>query len=144
MRGVRLLVPLLLFAISCGTPRDPRDTLEHARGRVLRVGIAEDPPFVTREGTEPRGPDAERIRGFARSLGANVQWMWGSQENNLQALHDFDVDLVAGGIREKTPWKSKVAVTRPFDGERVLAAPPGENAFMVALEKYLAAHRSKP
>ena len=207
----RLLLVLLL--VGCGLPRDPQKTLERVRGKVLTVGVAEDPPFLVRQGQEASGIEAEAIRGFANSLNASVKWVWGAPEKQLAALEKCELDLVAGGIDAKTPWAKKVAVTRPYlevidvvackrgapapgtleheevaveegdpvaaevekekanvhrvehiDGsqplvagsktkllplgytafkelkreKRSLAAPPGENAFLQALEKYLA------
>lgn len=142
-RTLVLIVPLLLGA-TCEAPRDPHKTLERVRGGVLMVGVAEAPPVLEKRGEDASGVEAETIRGFARSLGARVQWNWGAQEKQLGDLHEFRLDLVAGGIGSKTPWSAKVAITRPYlesGGEKyVLAAPPGENAFLEQLERYLAAH----
>jgi polar amino acid transport system substrate-binding protein len=206
---------VLVIAEGCDAPRDPRKTLERVRGHVLTAGVSEDPPFIVRRGNEADGIEADLIRGFARELGATVTWVWGSQEQQFLALHGLQLDLVAGGLTAKTPWKASAAITRPFvelhevvathrgipppvdlkaveiaieegdpvgealekekahakrvphlDGsemlaagtrtrllrlgylpfrelkseERVLAVPQGENAFLEALEKYLAAH----
>jgi polar amino acid transport system substrate-binding protein len=136
---------MLLLMLACA-PRDPRETLAHVRGHTLRAGVAENPPYLVRRGAEATGPEAELIRGFASTLGANVQWVWGSQEVHFRALHEFHLDLAGGGITDDTPWKKEVAVTRPFleaskDDKHVFAVPPGENAFLEQLEIYLAAHR---
>lgn len=209
-------IALALAALaSCDAPRDPGRTLERVRGHVLTVGAADDPPFLERDGEEAKGIEAELLHGFARSLGARVRWVWGPQEHQFDALHGMQVDIVAGGISAKTPWKSKAALTRPYlevheivgagtgatpppdlkgadvtieegdaigaeleklkaivkrvphlgrdeqlvagttarvlglgytpirdltSEQRVLAVPQGENAFLGALERYLAAH----
>jgi polar amino acid transport system substrate-binding protein len=205
----------MLLLAGCDVPRDPRKTLERVRGHVLNAGVSENPPFLVRRGEEAEGLEAEVIRGFARELGATVHWVWGSQEQQLLALHGVQLDLVAGGLTAKTPWKKSAAITRPFvevyevvgasrtatpppelvgaevaiengdaageeleklkanvkrvahlDGgeqlaagtrarilalgytpirdlkseKRVFAVPQGENAFLEALERYLAAH----
>lgn len=211
--------PILFIAIamlSCtDLPRDPRKTLQNvATTHLLRVGIAEDPPFIVRAGDEARGIEADLIRGFAAAHGATVRWRWLPQEAALEALHANELDLVAP-VDATTPWKKKVALTRPFvevsevvarrsrelpdalqhlvvaveesdpiaerlerkkvtvkrvehigasddlaagtrlhlrqlgfssmrvleKKKRVFATPPGENAFLLALEQYLATQR---
>lgn len=140
-----LLLLVAVALVSCGLPRDPHKTLVHARGRTLTIGISEDPPYVVRHGEEATGLEADVIRGFARRLGARIEWKWGAQEKQLDDLHHFQLDLVGGGLTADTPWKSKVAVTRPFaelaGKQHVLAVPPGENAFLLELETYLAAQK---
>ncbi|HEY4641132.1 MAG TPA: transporter substrate-binding domain-containing protein [Thermoanaerobaculia bacterium] len=218
LRAAALLAALFLTAARCDLPRDPRHTLDHVRAaKVLRVGVAEDRPFIVRNGEEATGIEAALITRFANEQGAHVEWIWEPQEKEFQALGKFELDLMAGGIDAKTPWKKQAAITRPVAeihedlasvtgtvpadlekhevtieqgdaiGERlekqkatvkrvaelkpgetlvagtrarlrelgysgghplethklVLAAPPGENAFLEQLEKYLAAHHSE-
>jgi polar amino acid transport system substrate-binding protein len=114
----------------------------------MTVGVAEDPPFVGRRGEEASGVEADMIRGFAKELGATVKWRWGAQEKHFHDLEQFQLDLVAGGVTAKSPWSKNVAITRPYaetlDKEKhALAAPPGENAFLLELEKFLAAHHKQ-
>lgn len=124
-------------------PRDPRSTYERARGGVLRVGVADAPPWVLRRGTEVTGIEPALIREFAASLDARVEWSWAPQEEQLRKLERFELDLVAAGLTRSTPWKDRVGLTVPYRGEgehgRVLAAPPGENRFLVELERFLLA-----
>ena len=139
---------MLLIVPACDLPRDPHKTLARVQGRTLKAGVSEDPPFIVQRGIEAEGIEADVIRGFAKQLGADVRWIWGSQERQLEALHEFDLDLVAGGLRANTPWKKKVAVTRPFletlkGDQHVFAVPAGENAFLEELEKYLASHHDE-
>ena len=136
------LLALLLTASACSEiPRDPDDTLEAARGGVLRVGIAEAPPWVVRAGPEPRGVEAELIRSFAAGIGARVEWSWGAPEAQLEKLEKRELAIVAAGLTRKTPWRGRVALTRPHTetgGEaHVLATAPGENALLTALERHL-------
>ena len=51
-----------------------------------------------------------------------------------------------GGLTADTPWAKKAAVTRPYakvrdstgeEVELVMAAPLGENAFVLTLERFL-------
>ena len=134
-----------LLLSSCSLPRDPHKTLEHVQRQTLTVGVSEDAPMLVRNGDAARGIEAELIAGFAKSIGAKVQWEWGAQEPHLDRLQHYKLDLVAGGLDAKTPWAKNVAVTRPFFEQRgrkyVFAVPPGENAFLLKLEKYLAEHK---
>lgn len=121
-----------MLLAGCDAPRDPGRTLERVRGHVLEAGVSEDPPFLVRRGDEAEGIEAEVIRGFARSLGAKVRWVWSAQEQQFRALHGLQLDLVAGGLTAKTPWKQSAAITRPFVevyevvGASRAAAPPGD------------------
>jgi hypothetical protein len=136
----------------CDLPRDPEGTLERVRGGVLRAGVCESPPWVTRAGDQPSGVEPAVLQRFAAELGARIEWRWGSAEEHLAALERFELDLAACGLERTTPWKKRVALTVPYcveepapDGgaraEHVLAVPPGENAWLVALERFLVAER---
>ena len=154
MRGrlrkiVRALAPLVLAALTALAcepwPRDPEGTLEAARGGTLRVGATEAPPFLTRTGERAGGPEAELVEAFARSIDARVEWRWGSQDGHLEALERFELDVAAGGLTDGSPWKARVAFTRPWrverDARHVLAVPPGENRTLVALERLIESGR---
>ena len=59
-------------------PKDPEHTLERVKAEHhLRIGLAENPPWVVRTAGEPRGPEVELMREFARELGARPQWFLG-------------------------------------------------------------------
>ena len=123
-------------------PRDPEGTLERARGGVLRVGGAEAPPWLVRGADGgATGPEADLVHAFAHSIGARVEWRWGSSDVHLRALAERELDVVAAGLTARTPWKAHVGVTRPWhtDGEdeRVLAVASGENATLVALDRVI-------
>lgn len=133
------LVLTALAAAGCDSfPKDPESTLATARGGVLRVGVTDAPPWLVREGDEARGREAELVRGFASSIGAEVRWTWGPLEDHLHALENFELAIVAGGLRKDSPWAKRLAFTEPYAQDRVLAVPPGENALLVALDRYLA------
>lgn len=142
VRSAAGLLALVLAVHACSEiPKDPEGTLEEARGGVLRVGVAEAPPWLTRDGPEARGPEAELIRSFAASIEARVEWSWGGPEEQLEKLEKGELAIVAAGLTGDTPWKTRVAVTRPHTvagGERhVLATAPGENGLLAALERHL-------
>jgi hypothetical protein len=91
------------------------------------------------------------VRTLAHELGAGVVWIRGTESDLLRALHRRELDLVVGGLTADSPWKAKVALTRPYYTDsaarptplkRVLAAPAGENAWLVRVERLLREQRS--
>jgi len=133
---------LSILAASCGLPRDPEKTSERvAATHELRVGFTENPPWVT-GGPEPRGIEADLARAYAERLGARVLWTRGSETRLVESLKKHELDLVIGGFDKKTKWSSVAGITRPFakDGEgkaHVLLAAPGENRFILELDRFL-------
>jgi polar amino acid transport system substrate-binding protein len=132
-----------LFATACGAcdlPRDPGGTLERVRGHVLRVGVSHNPPWTDiQAGDEPNGTEVELIRRIAEELGAGIEWEPGGEMDLMIKLERREVDLVIGGLTSETPWKDRVGLTRPHtrtsQGDFVLATPPGENAWIVFLDR---------
>jgi len=130
----------------CDIPRDPEGTLDRVRGGTIRVGIDVNEPWTAWEGqgsaARPAGVEPELVERFAKELKADVEWVRGSETEILTALENFDLDLVAAGIKDDTLWSDRVGLSRPYaetaDGKHVLAAPPGENEFLLRLDKFLA------
>lgn len=126
---------LLLSGCGLQVPVDPDGTLERVRDGELRVGLAADSPA-----------EEVLVEGFAEQVGAEVSWREGGEEQLMTALEDGELDLVIGGLTDASPWSTHAAITRPYaetvdDRGRtvrhVMAAPLGENAFLVELETYL-------
>lgn len=141
--------PLLALAlVACEVPRDSEGTLERARAGPLVVGAVAAPPLLEPSAEGASGPEAELIRRFARRLGADVEWRWGPLDEHMKALAAFELHLVAAGLTTESPWKAEVGFTRPWriDGDRrhVLAVPPGENAFLTALERVIVEDTVQP
>lgn len=146
-----VLAPGLLTG--CDLPRDPEGTLHRVQSGVLRAGVCEEPPWVVRDGDDAQGIEPALLRRFALDLGARVDWRWGTAEAHLADLEHHRLDAVACGLERTTPWNRRVALTQPYRVERVpdpagggttrvehvLAVPPGENGWLVALERSLAA-----
>lgn len=147
---------IVLGLLACGDlPRDPDGTLDRARNGTLTVGVTVAAPWVTATAgvsgaagapgadanAEPGGVEAELVASFAAAIGAEVEWVWGGAEENLARLERGELDIVAAGVTTGSPWKGRVALTRPHtevDGSRhVLAAAPGENALLVALDRHI-------
>jgi membrane-bound lytic murein transglycosylase MltF len=146
------LLPLLALLAGCSAlealPRDPDKSLDRIIStHVLRVGAAENPPWVTtRDGAEPQGVEPDRIRTFAAQLGAKVEWVVNGEAPLVKALEKRELDLAVTGATGTTPWKSKAGVSRAYatgpGGERrVLLAATGENALLLRLDRFVAAEK---
>ena len=127
-------------------PVDPEGTLERAWGGVLRVGMSEHEPWTLREGDERSGVEVALIEAFASDVDAEVEWHDGGEEALIEQLYRGELDVVVGGLTEKTPWVSHAALTRPYvvvtsptgsPEAHVMATRLGENALLVALERFL-------
>jgi polar amino acid transport system substrate-binding protein len=129
---IRLTLVLLIAAIAaagCQYPRDPDGTLNRVEGGVMRVGVTEADPWVVLEGDRPvGGAEVELARRFAREVGARIEWVQGSEEELVDAAKEGQVDLILGGLTNKSRWKKDVAFTRPYVETRaVVGVPPGES-----------------
>ncbi|QDT14913.1 substrate-binding periplasmic protein [Alienimonas californiensis] len=140
---------LVVGLAGCDLPRDPGSTTESVRGNVLRAGLTEDAPWVVRgEDGEPAGIEVELVEEFAAAHDARVVWFWGSGDEALRQLEHRQLDLVAGGLTDDTPWAGRVGLSRVYftepprpdleePREHVMAVPPGENGWLVALDRHL-------
>lgn len=141
-------LPLCLMAMlgiamgGCTMPWDPAGTLERVRGSVIHVGISHNPPWtdICTAG-EPAGKEAEAVRRLAVVLDARVEWHHGGEAELMTQLEQFELDLVIGGLTDDTPWKNRVGLTRPHTKSKehhyVYAVPPGENGWIVFLDRQL-------
>ncbi len=145
---MRRLVVCLLALVLCGCaiPKDPDNTLARVdQEHVMVVGVAPSPPQVELRDGVPSGPEAELATRFAATRGARVEWVVAGQEELVKKLEEGQIDLMVGGLTSKSPFKSKVGLTRDYATEvdehgdkvkRVVAAPLGENALVTALETW--------
>jgi ABC-type amino acid transport substrate-binding protein len=156
MASSRMLTAAALAALMVLTgcsapvmPADPDGTLATVRGGELRAGVTPAGGLVDVTGAEPTGDEADAVRAFARSLDAEVDWTVASEETLVRGLEDGELDLVAGGITDETPWVDRAGVTRGYRevvDERgrthmlVMLVPLGENAFLSELETFLPAY----
>ena len=114
----------------------------------MRVGLVDAPPWAGRDPAgQPRGVEVELAQAIARQLGAELRWDYGGETRLMAALGRFELDLVIGGLDLDSPYSDLVGFTRPYfvgdDHPHVLAAPPGENAWIMTLEDFLHAHRAE-
>ena len=119
-----------LLCGGCDFPADPDGTLDRVRDGTLRVGVTPADPFVTlADGEEPQGVEPELVRRFARRLGAEVDWVPGSESDHIAALHGGQLDVVIAGLTRRSAWQNEVTLTRPYlNTQWVIAAPDEETA----------------
>jgi polar amino acid transport system substrate-binding protein len=140
------LVSLALLLAACALPRDPDGTSARIEStHQLRVGVTDNPPWVDAKSAEPKGIEPDLVRAFARQTGTQVAWSEGSETELVKSLKDGELDMVIGGFDKKTQWSSTAGVSQPYakdvDGKRrVMLAAPGENRFILSLDKFLTAH----
>ena len=92
------------------------------------------------------GTEAELVLRFARQLDAEVEWTLGTEQVLADELKHGGLDLVIGGLDDKTPWSTHAGLTRPYTDSRdsrgslhkhVMLVPMGENAFLLELDRFL-------
>lgn len=148
-RGALAALAAVTVLAGCGAiPADPDGTLDAVRGGVLRVGAVEHDGWLEESDEGHRGRDAELVRSFAAELDASVDWQTGPEHELVARLEEGALDLVVGGIPADAPWTDRTGVSRPYgrdtepDGrvvDRVMLVPRGENAFLLELDRLLAA-----
>lgn len=144
------MTALLLVVSSCqgSFPADTQGTLERATGGVLRVGISENPPWteVAPDGAVS-GSEVDLVTAYAETIDAEIEWVPAGENVLAAKMAAGNLDMVVGGLPSDAPWTSEIALTRPYtsttgpEGKTVKIAvgvPPGENALMVDLERFLA------
>ena len=145
---VWLSLSAFIVITTCGFPRDADGALDRIRNGTLRVGIAQNPPWVEVTGAEVSGIEPQLVADLARQLNSRVKNVYGSETLLLEGLHRRELDVVIGGFTADSPWKRDVALTKPYHEDRnkrqhVLALPPGENAWLMEVEKYLHDNEAK-
>jgi len=141
---VALITACISFLSACGViPADSIGTFDRSRGGELIVGISEHEPWAEASANgEYTGSEVELIEGFADSIDADVKWYSAPESVLAGKIKEDQLDIVIGGLTSTSPWSTHMALTRPYtkvDGESmVMGTRLGENALLVALERYLA------
>jgi ABC-type amino acid transport substrate-binding protein len=156
-----IAVAAALVLVACGLPRDASGTMDRVRHGTMRVGVSPSPPWVTDSAGTLGGVEVRLVEDLARTLDARVLWVRRSEGELLPALRERELDLVIGGLTASEPWRQEVAFTHPYYvdtvgvalvpgtvtrtvvRQHVLAAPPGENAWLVHVERFLRARMSQ-
>lgn len=112
------------------------------------MGVTHNPPWTDTTG-DPAGTEVALVERLAADLDAEVVWTESSEAVLAEALHRGDLDLAIGGFTDDTPWTDRAAVTDGYvsapdasgaESPHVLLARPGENRFLVEVERFLRAH----
>jgi polar amino acid transport system substrate-binding protein len=138
----------------CHLPRDPEGTLEHIRHGTLRVGLASScPSAIGRPDPKAAGLEVTLLRQIAQSLDAEIEWVTGSESELLTSLESYELDVVIGRITEDSPWHDRVALSQPYDADmrgttaegsaHVFALPPGENGWLLYVDRWLHGHQAE-
>lgn len=139
------MVLLFFMTTACSHfPRDPEQTMARVNQGILRVGATHHPPFVVIDDHGPSGPEAELVSEFAAEQHAQIRWTISSEADLFEKLKQYELDLVVGGITTRSPYKSHAGFTQPYarhqNKKYVLAVPPGENALLLALDRFIISH----
>jgi ABC-type amino acid transport substrate-binding protein len=148
-----LVLAIGLSGCAMSFPADPDGTLDRVSGGTLRVGLSPNGEWadITDDGTAS-GLEVRLVEEFAETIDAEVAWVEGGEEQLFSQLHEGALDMVVGGLTDKTPWVNKGAITKPFTEvstssgveKHVMAAAMGENAFLLALERFLLSQEGAP
>lgn len=149
LTAVATIATMTLGGCGLTMPSDPDGTLDRVTDGVLRVGTTQNGDRVVVGDDGPSGEDIDLVKGFADTLGSDLEWVVGAEESLVRELGTGRLDLIVGGITDETPWSDNAGVTRPYteitdiDGtthKLVMLTPLGENAFISALEEFLTEH----
>lgn len=133
-----MLRPLLYFVLlvalpACDAiPRDAAGALDRIRASgEVRVGV---------DRAVARGVEAEILERWAATLGARVVWVPGPLPELVRAVHERDLDVVAAGLTDDTPFAARLAISQPYQRgspARVLAVTQGESALLYSLDRFV-------
>lgn len=139
-------IAILLTALACNQPSDPKNTLNDVRHRgILKAGVSYNPPFVVTSPHDTTGIDIDLLNDIANDLEVKLQLVYGSETEITHRLEETKIDIAAAGFLNKTLFKKKMGLTNWYlqrhDSSYVLGIPKGENAWVMYLEKFIYAHR---
>jgi ABC-type amino acid transport substrate-binding protein len=145
---VVILAAAAFATCSCtSVPRDSHGALDRVRGGVLRAGVVDHPPWTVVDDHTVTGTEAQLLEDWAAQLGARVEWRAGDLDELVEALHRREVDVLAAGLHQNTPYAPQLALTQPYAESTdargktqrvVLAVTPGESALLFNLDQFLA------
>ena len=129
-----LLLTTLLILSGCRYPTDIEHSLEKIRGKVLNVGVTENPPWVMRSDNGPAGLEPEIVAALAEELDAEVHWHWGSESVLLRALEERQLHLVIGGFTKNSRLSKLAAQTRPYHDSSYTVGYPSATELPASLK----------
>ena len=140
-----VLIALSVISLGCDLPRDTSGSLDSIRtSGILRAGYTTHEPWVIEQAGTATGPEADVVSAFAQSLGAHVEWRYGSESQLFEALETLELDVIIGGLTADNPGLVKLGMTRPYievdKKQHVAAVAPGESRLLMEFERVLRAH----
>ena len=134
--GMKLMTGLVVILISTLAaflqhihfPKDAEKTLDKVSNGTLRVGFTNAEPWVYPSALGAQGIEANIVTGFAQTLHAKVEWIKGTEEQLYNALRRGEIDILIGGITDKTPWKEEIGVTKPYIETSIVIAQPSSQS----------------
>jgi polar amino acid transport system substrate-binding protein len=131
MRAAALAIATCLLAAiapACQYPQDVEGTLDRVTGGTLRVGVIDDPPWAIVDKGDPTGVEPELVKRFAEDIDAQIEWYPGTEEELVEAMRGFELDVIVGGLTRSSPAGTHVALTRPYiDTEIEYGLAPGDD-----------------
>lgn len=132
---MKTLQKLLLFSFflflftaftGCQIPKDPKRTFERVKAeKVFRVGVIENGAWVKKdEAGEPTGVEAELVKEFAQNINVRPEWISGGEYELFEALKNFEIDMIIGGLVESSSYSKHAAFTNPYFTERIVVGTP--------------------
>ena len=129
---------MAIFSFSCEHyPKDPQNSLSQIEGGEIHVGLIHNPPFVNYNSDDTSGIEVNLVKEFAARHQAEILWIPGSEGNLMEKIQNFEIHLVIGGLKQSTPYRTRIGITRPYHRELVMAVPQGENRLLIELEYFL-------
>lgn len=134
-----IVIAALATLTACeGYPRDPEGTTQQIKQQqVMRTGLV--------VADADRGTEEQMAEKIASSVNAQPEYHAGSAEVLMRQLEHKDLDVVIGLFAKDTPWKSRTALSKPYQAKNpkgdkpVLraAVPLGENRWLMTVEQAL-------
>lgn len=113
------------LVVGCDFPRDAGGTLARVQNDgVLRVGYSERPPWVILENGRPAGIEPRLVEAWASELGAEVEWVGGSESSLVEALHARQIAVLIGGHLSDTGWTRRAAISSTYAEANLVIAGP--------------------
>lgn len=126
-----ILLLCVFFFGACNFPKDPKNSYENAKKSSLRVGV------VSKTDSTQTSFEKNLIRNFAEQRNMQTQFITDNETELVKKLEKYQLDVVLGGFKKKSNWKSKVGMTKPYDSKHVFFIPRGENRLLFQLEKFI-------
>jgi polar amino acid transport system substrate-binding protein len=90
----------------------------------MRVGVVDHRPWTTVTPGGAGGIEGALIAETARELRARIEWVRAPESQLLRALELRELDVVIGGLTDESPWRWRVAFTKPIYTDTIVVGGP--------------------